>query len=92
MTVGAGNLGRNPFSRCRIAIENSDLRTGCGKGTAGRRPDPIPAAGDEGDSSGKIFGHPLQLRRLQFVAQRRGTRLAQTLPGCEDLTGAGAPR
>ena len=57
MTVAAGDLGGDPFSRGRIAIENPDLRTGCGKGAGGRRPDPIAAASDKGDLSGKIFHH-----------------------------------
>jgi hypothetical protein len=57
VAVSAGDLGGDPFGRRRIAIENRDLRALVGKGTAGGGANPVPAAGDEGDFSGKIFHH-----------------------------------
>jgi hypothetical protein len=67
MTIAAGNLGRDRLGRGRIAIENRNARTCGGEGAAGRCTDPIAAASDQGDFSGKIFGHSFNSPSSQLV-------------------------
>src|SRR6516164_781820 len=68
MTVPAGNLGRDRLGRRRIAIENRNPRACSGEGAARRCADPVAAAGDESDFSGKILDHFFN-PSLQLVEQ-----------------------
>ncbi len=66
LAVAPGDLGRDPFGRRRVAIEDDHPCAGGGEGAARRSTDPVPSAGDQGDLSRKIIRHRTLQNPLEY--------------------------